>query len=36
VYKIRTSNAEATYEYCWRDQDYMEQQIRVINARHTS
>ena len=36
VYKIRTSDAEATYEYRWSDPDYMEQQIRALNARHTS
>jgi hypothetical protein len=30
VYKIRTSDAEATYEYCWSDQDYAEQQIRRL------
>jgi hypothetical protein len=36
VYKIRTSDAEATYEYRWSDQDYIQQQIRALNARHTS
>ena len=30
VYKIRTSDAEATYEYCWSDPDYAEQQIRRL------
>jgi hypothetical protein len=30
VYKIRTSSAEATYEYHWADPDYMEQQIKVL------
>ena len=30
VYKIRTSDAEATYEYCWSDRDYAEQQIRRL------
>jgi len=30
VYKIRTSDAEATYEYCWQDQDYADQQIRRL------
>jgi hypothetical protein len=30
VYKIRTSTAEATYEYRWSDQDYAEQQIRRL------
>ena len=30
VYKIRTSAAEATYEYHWSDPDYMEQQIKAL------
>ena len=30
VYKIRTSDAEDTYEYRWSDQDYAEQQIRRL------
>ncbi len=30
VYKIRTSSAEATYNYRWSDADYAEQQIRVL------
>jgi hypothetical protein len=30
VHKIRTSDAEATYEYCWSDPDYAEQQIRRL------
>lgn len=30
VYKIRTSTAEATYEYHWSDTDYAEQQIRRL------
>ena len=30
VYKIRTSDAEATYEYRWSDADYAEQQIRRL------
>lgn len=30
VYKIRTSTAEATYEYRWNDADYIEQQIRAL------
>jgi len=30
VYKIRTSVAEATYEYNWSDPDYMEQQIKEL------
>jgi hypothetical protein len=30
VYKIRTSDAEATYNYCWSDADYAEQQIRRL------
>ena len=31
VYKIRTSEAQATYEYHWSDPDYTEQQIRALN-----
>jgi hypothetical protein len=30
VYKIRTSDAEATYEYRWSDEDYATQQIRRL------
>ena len=30
VYKIRSSTAEATYNYRWSDPDYIEQQIRNI------
>jgi hypothetical protein len=30
VYKIRTSAAEATYNYCWSNRDYVEQQIRRL------
>jgi hypothetical protein len=30
IYKIRTSAAEATYEYRWSDADYAEQQIRRL------
>ena len=30
VYKIRTSAAEATYNYCWSDADYMDQQIKEL------
>ena len=30
VYKIRTSDAETTYEYRWCDRDYAEQQIRRL------
>jgi len=30
VYKIRTSDAAATYEYRWSDPDYAEQQIRRL------
>ena len=30
VYKIRTSSAEATYEYRWSDPGYMKQQIEVL------
>jgi len=30
VYAIRTSTAQATYDYRWSDSDYMEQQIRSM------
>jgi hypothetical protein len=30
VYKIRTSSAEATYNYRWSDADYAEQQIKEL------
>jgi hypothetical protein len=30
VYKIRTSDASATYSYNWSDSDYPEQQIKII------
>ena len=30
VYEIRTSQAQATYEYHWSDPDYIEQQIRSM------
>lgn len=30
VYKIRTSSAEATYNYNWSDADYAEQQIKEL------
>jgi hypothetical protein len=30
VYKIRTSATQATYNYCWSDPDYIEQQIRSM------
>jgi hypothetical protein len=30
VYKIRTSTAEATYEYRWSDSDYAAQQIKEL------
>jgi hypothetical protein len=30
VYKISTSSAEATYDYCWSDPDYTEQQIKAL------
>ena len=30
VYKIRTSTAQATYNYSWADSDYMQQQIEVL------
>jgi hypothetical protein len=30
VHKIRVDGAEATYEYCWSDSDYPQQQIRKL------
>jgi hypothetical protein len=30
VYKIKTSDAEATYDYSWDDADYVEQQIKAL------
>jgi hypothetical protein len=30
VRSVSTSDQHAVYEYCWRDADYMQQQIRVI------
>lgn len=36
VYQMRTSLAQATYDYHWSDADYDQQQIRALNARHTS
>lgn len=30
VYAIRTSTAQATYDYRWSDQDYMKQQIKAL------
>ena len=30
VYKIRTSGAQTTYDYCWSDPDYDLQQIRAL------
>ena len=30
VYQIRTSTAQATYDYRWSDLDYMEQQIKAL------
>jgi hypothetical protein len=36
VCAVRTSQAQAIYDYCWSDPDYIEQQIRALNARHSS
>ena len=36
VYSIRTSTAQATYDYHWSDADYNQQQIQALNARYTS
>jgi hypothetical protein len=30
VYRIKTSNAEAVYDYSWQDTDYMERQIKCL------
>ena len=30
VHVVHTSEATATYEYCWRDPDYMEKQIKCL------
>ena len=30
VYRVTTSDAQAVYDYCWSDKDYMQQQIHVI------
>ena len=31
VYKIRTSKSNATYNYCWDDADYAQQQIKELS-----
>jgi len=36
VYQIRTSSAQATYDYHWSDADYDQQQIQALNARYNS
>ena len=36
VYQIRTSSAQATYDYRWSDADYDLQQIKALDARHNS
>ena len=36
VYQIRTSDCTAIYDYHWSDADYDQQQIRALDARHTS
>jgi hypothetical protein len=33
VYSITTSDATATYDYCWSDQDYMQRQISIIGEQ---
>jgi len=30
VYRVRTSDSQSQYDYCWSDPDYAQQQIRVI------
>lgn len=32
VYKIKTSSAEATYDYHWSDEDYIDRQINIIQG----
>lgn len=34
VYSIRTSQAQATYNYSWSDPNYKLQQIQVLDAKH--
>ena len=36
VVTVRTSAAQATYDYHWSDTDYQLQQIQALNARHNS
>ena len=36
VCAVRTSTAQAIYDYCWSDPDYDLQQIKALNARHNS
>ena len=31
VYSIRTGSVQATYNYCWSDSDYIEQQIKALS-----
>jgi hypothetical protein len=31
VYKIRTSDSSATYDYRWNDVDFIERQIRILS-----
>lgn len=33
VYRVKTSDNSAVYEYCWSDSDYMQQQIDIIAGR---
>ena len=34
VYSITTSDAAATYDYCWSDQNYMQRQISIIGEQN--
>lgn len=36
VYSIKTSQASAIYDYQWDDANYIELQIKALNARHNS
>jgi hypothetical protein len=33
VYSITTSDASATYDYCWSDEDYMQRQISIVGEQ---
>ena len=33
VYRVRTSDSSAEYDYCWSDTDYMQRQIDIISRK---